>query len=201
MEAMSPRSQADRSETTRVALIGAAAKLFATKGFRATSTEEIVAEAGVTRGALYHHYRDKSDLFLAVHQALQQEKSARISAAMAEPDVIAAVAAGIGAYLEACRDPVFQRICHIEAPSVLGYERWRQLATENSLGLIEAGMRRALDAGLIEGRSANVLAHVVHGAIMEAGILVSDNPEVDIKEVEQTLMQLMMGFVTAPSDT
>lgn len=201
IQEMSPRTQADRSEATRQALVGAAQELFSERGFRATSTEEIVARAGVTRGALYHHFRDKEDLFRAVYFELQKEKAQRIADAMASDDVVESVKGGLGAYLEACRDPVFQRICHVDAPAVLGADEWRKVTSESSLGMIQAAMTRAIEAGLLPDRPPGVLAHVVHGALMEAGMLVSNDESVDVKEVEQTLIQLLMSFVASGADT
>ena len=197
---MNPRTQADRSEATRQALISAAIELFSERGYRATATEEIVARAGLTRGALYHHFRDKEDLFRAVYFQLQREKTQRIADGMDVPDVVASVRGGIGAYLEACRDPIFQRICHIDAPGVLGAEEWRKVTSEHSLGMIQAAITRAIEAGLLADREPAVLAHVVHGAMMEAGMLVSNDDSVDLGEVEETLMRFLMGFVVSGAE-
>ena len=197
---MTARTQADRSEATRQALIEAAVELFAEKGFGGTATEDIVVRAGVTRGALYHHFRDKKDLFTAVYTHLADLKSRLVAEAMESDDLIAGVQAALSAYLDVCRDPVFTRICHVDAPGVLGWDEWRAASTDHGVGLITKGMQRAIDAGLIANKSADVLAHVVHGAIMEAGMLVSRDPDVDIEEVEATLMQFLVGLIETKTD-
>ncbi|MGH2695217.1 MAG: TetR/AcrR family transcriptional regulator, partial [Actinomycetota bacterium] len=167
------RTQAERTETTRQALVAAGRELFATKGFKATATEEVVARAGVTRGALYHHFRDKVDLFRAVYSEVEQEMVARVTSAMDSDDVIAAGEAGVRAYLEACREPEFQQICHVDGPHVLGFDEWRIAARSHGVEMIGPSLKRAIDEGLIKDREVDPLAHIIHGALMEAGMYVS----------------------------
>ena len=194
---MTARTQADRSEATRQALIEAAVELFAERGFGGTATEDIVARAGVTRGALYHHFRDKKDLFRAVYMHLADLKMRLVAEALESDDPIAGAQAALSAYLDVCRDPVFTRICHVDAPGVLGWDEWRAASTGHAIGVITKGMQRAIDAGLIANKSADVLAHVVHGAIMEAGMLVSRDPDVDVEEVEDMVMRFLTGYLLA----
>ena len=124
---------AERSEATRAALVAAARPLFADRGYAHVGTEEIVRAAGVTRGALYHQFRDKLELFAAVVEQLEQELAKRTGvAAMATqqpgaPDPLAELRAGAEAWLEACTEPEIQRIVLLDGPAVLGWERWREI--------------------------------------------------------------------------
>lgn len=192
--------QAERSEATRSALLRAGRELFTEKGFADTATEEVVARAGVTRGALYHHFRDKTDLFRAVHEELEQEINGRVAAAMAADDVLEAVEAGTRAYLEACRDPAFQRITHTDGPGVLGWEEWWQTGDEHGLDLIRAALQRTIDAGLMDPKPVDLVAHMLRGALMEAGQFVSRVPEADIEEVERTVLEFLMGLLRGPPE-
>jgi AcrR family transcriptional regulator len=169
-----PRTQAERSETTRAALIGAARELFAERGYAGVGTEEIVQRSGVTRGALYHHFRSKAKLFEAVFVEMEEELARRFAAeALSKADPYEALIAGAELFLEICREPEVQRIALLDAPSVLGWERWREIEARYSLGLIKAGLEAAMEAGAIERRPIDPLAHVILGAMMEAGLFVA----------------------------
>src|SRR5581483_6848155 len=103
---MPSRTQAERSEATRMALISAARGLFATRGYADVGTEEIVRIAGLTRGALYHHFGGKRDLLEAVYEQIEGEITREIAAgALAGPDPLAALRAGAEAFLDQCLDP------------------------------------------------------------------------------------------------
>ena len=117
--------KAEQSEATRAALIAAAHSLFAERGYAAVGTEEIVRAAGLTRGALYHHFAGKLELFQAVYEDVERRLVEQI-AASAMPgagDPLQALHAGAQAFLDACEDPAVQRIALLDAPSVLGWER------------------------------------------------------------------------------
>src|SRR5690348_1731181 len=118
----------ERSEATRSALLGAARMLFTDPGYSAVSTEQIVRDAGVTRGALYHHFKDKQDLFRAVFEAIEQEMAERVaSAAVSETDPWKQQQLASRAFLDNCLDPAVQRIALTDAPSVLGLAAWREI--------------------------------------------------------------------------
>src|ERR1700704_3641957 len=147
---MNVNRQESRSALTRAKLIRAARSLFARKGYAAVGTEEIVRRAGVTRGALYHQFADKEELFLAVYEAVEEGLTARVAGMLGEvSSPFEAMRAGIRAFLEACRTPEVQRIVLIDGPSVLGWERWREVADRNGLGVIEAVIVAAIEAGEI----------------------------------------------------
>src|SRR3954466_1155147 len=124
-----------RGGATRTALVGAARELFTERGYAAVGTEEVVRRAGVTRGALYHHFRDKQDLFRAVYEELEVEVVAAITARIAAvADPVELLAEGVRAFLDACSDPVMMRIGLRDAPAVLGWEEWREIGNRHGLG-------------------------------------------------------------------
>jgi AcrR family transcriptional regulator len=167
--------RADQSQATREALIAAAHGLFAEKGFAGVATEEIVRAAGVTRGALYHHFDGKRELFAAVYEDVERQLVERIAAsAMASAgDPMEALQAGAEAFLDACEDPAVQRIALLDAPSVLGWERWREIGLRFGFGLVQATLQAAMEAGQIEAQPVSPLAHLLLGAIDEGAMLVA----------------------------
>ncbi len=195
------RTQAERSEATRDALIAAARALFADRGYAAVGTEEIVRAAGVTRGALYHHFDDKRALFEAVYERIEVELAQRIAAGALSSGAAApleAMRAGAEMFLQAATEPEAQRIVLIDGPSVLGWDRWREIAAEHGLGLIEATLQAAIEAGAIADQPVRPLAHVLMGALDEAAMLVAraDDPELMRAEVGRTLDSLLVGLGT-----
>lgn len=195
------RTQSERSESTRAALVAAARKLFAERGYADVGTEEIVRAAGVTRGALYHHFSAKRDLFEAVYEQIEAELAERIAtgalAAKAEAP-LEAMRAGAEMFLQACTEPEPQRIALIDGPAVLGWERMREIAAGHGLGLIEASLQAAIEAGAIEEQPVRPLAHVLMGALDEAALLVAraEDPERMRAEVGRTLDSLIAGLGT-----
>jgi AcrR family transcriptional regulator len=175
---MNVNRQAARSASTRAKLIQAARTLFARSGYAEVATEEIVRRAGVTRGALYHQFPTKEDLFLAVYEQVEQELTESVSGLLGvQASPFAALRAGIRVFLEACRAPDVQRIVLIDGPAVLGWERWREVAARYGLGLMEAAISAAIEAGEIEPLAAGPLAHLLMGALDEAALLVVRDPD------------------------
>ncbi len=196
------RSQAERSESTRGALIGAARTLFAERGYAEVGTEEIVRAAGVTRGALYHHFDGKRDLFEAVYERVEAELAERIATGALSADAhspLEAMRAGSEMFLQACTEPEAQRIVLLDGPSVLGWDRWREIAAEHGLGLIERTLQAAIDAGAIPAQPVRPLAHVLMGALDEAAMLVAraEDPARMRAEVGRTLDSLLAGLSAA----
>lgn len=189
--------QAARSASTRAKLIGAARALFARRGYAAVGTEEIVRRAGVTRGALYHQFASKQELFLAVYEAVERELTERVAARLGEVGgPFEAMQAGTRVFLDACRAPEVQRIVLLDGPSVLGWERWREVAARHGLGLIEAVLAAAIDAREIVALPVGPLAHMVMGALDEAALLVARDPDAG-DAVAATLQRLLEGLRSA----
>jgi AcrR family transcriptional regulator len=164
-----------RSEATRQRLVAAARALFGARGYAGVGTEEIVRAAGVTRGALYHQFHDKADLFAAVAEEVEAEIAERIAAgaAGAAADPVGALRAGAQLFLEACAEPEVERIILLDAPAVLGWEAWRDLAGRYGLGLVQLALQSAMDAGAIVPQPVVPLAHVLIGALDECALYVA----------------------------
>jgi AcrR family transcriptional regulator len=193
------RSQAERSDATRAALVESARRLFAERGYASVGTEEIVRAAGVTRGALYHHFEGKRELFEAVYRRVEQELAERIAtgALAANADSpLTAMRAGAEMFLGACTEPDVQRIALLDGPSVLGWDLWREIGAEHGLGLIEASLQAAIEAGVVARQPVRPLAHVLMGALDEAAMLVarSEDPERMRVDVGRTLDTLLAAL-------
>jgi AcrR family transcriptional regulator len=172
---MSPTQQ-ERTETTTALLLEAGRELFAEDGYAATSLDAVVAKAGVTKGALYHHFSGKRDLFAAVFAGEQVKLSAAIVAEyQRREEPWEAFEAGAVAFVEACQEPGVQRIFLLDAPSALGWETIRELES-SSLKMMELGIQRAIDAGSIERRPVEPLAHLLFGALCETAMVVARAP-------------------------
>ena len=167
--------KAEQSDATRAALIATARELFAERGYAAVGTEEIVRATGVTRGALYHHFAGKMELFQAVYEDVERQLVERIaaSAMSSAGDPLQALHAGAQAFLDACEDPAVQRIALVDAPSVLGWEQWRGIGLQYGFGLVQGTVQAAMDAGLIDEQPVRPLAHLLLGAIDEGAMLVA----------------------------
>ncbi len=189
--------KAEQSELTRNALVDAARSLFSERGYAGVSTEEIVQAAGVTRGALYHHFRDKLDLFTAVVERLEQEMLERIAATAVEiADPWEQQRTAVGAFLDGCLDPAVQRILLTDAPSVLGLAAWREIEARYGLALVRGGLQSLMDAGLIEPQPIEPLAHMLLGAMAEAGLLIAqaEDAETARREVGDSLDRILRGL-------
>jgi len=168
-------SKAEQSEATRAALIATARKLFGTRGYSEVGTEEIVRATGVTRGALYHHFASKLELFRAVYEDVERQLVEQIatSAMTSAKDPLQALHAGAQAFLDASEDPAVQRIALLDAPSLLGWEQWRTIGLQYGLGLVEGTVQAAMQADLIVVQPVRPLAHLLLGALDEGAMLVA----------------------------
>jgi AcrR family transcriptional regulator len=190
-------SRGARGDATRDALLRAARELFAERGYAAVGTEEIVARAGVTRGALYHHFADKRDLFRSVHEELEQQLVAGIGARIGGiEDPWELMLAGVRAFLDACVDPAVMRIALLDAPAVLGWEEWREIDARYGLGLVSLALQNGIDGGVLKPQPVRPLAHLLMGAMAEAAMLIAnaEDPAAARDEVETPLVALLEGL-------
>ncbi len=174
-------TQAERTEATRGRLIATARRLFAENGFAATSTEEILNQAKVSRGALYHHFSSKTDLFRATFETVEDELTAKLletATAGGETDPIRILELGFKAFLDQCDNPEVQRIVMLDAPTVLGWDTWHELDERYAFGTIKGVLAVAADAGRIDAATVDALTHLLVGAVMQAGMVVAraDDP-------------------------
>jgi AcrR family transcriptional regulator len=172
----SRRTQAERAAETREALIAAARPLFAVHGYAEVSLETIVRTAGVTRGALYHHFADKTELFAAVFERVEGEVAARMGDAIAaaeQTDPVEVMRLGAGFWLDACADPEIQRIVLVDAPAVLGWTRWTEIGNRYNTGLVRDLLTHAIDIGRIPPQPVEATALTVLGAMREATLYIA----------------------------
>jgi AcrR family transcriptional regulator len=192
------RTQEQRTQATRDALIAAARRLWTERGYEAVGTEEIVRAAGVTRGALYHHFGDKASLLDAAYERIEAESTERVARIVLGSDLhspLAAMKAGVAAFLEECTEPELRQIALHDAPAVLGWERWREIGAANGLGLIEASLSAAIEAGEIRELPVKPLAHLLLGALDEAAMLLARTDEAATRaEVTEVLLVLLESF-------
>jgi AcrR family transcriptional regulator len=191
------RTQTERSETTRAALIAAARSLFAERGYSGVGTEELVRASGVTRGALYHHFDGKADLFGAVFEEIERELAERFAAeALSKPDPWEALLAALQMFLDVCVEPEVQRIALLDAPSVLGWEAWREVEARYGLGLIKLALQNLIDGGVVDPQPVDPLAHAILGTMAEAGLYVARADDVDAArgEMGAVLRRMLEGL-------
>lgn len=193
------RTQGERTEATRTALVGAARALFASEGYAAVGTEAIARAAGVTRGAMYHQFADKAELFATVFEAVEADVTTRIAegigAALSDPTALLHV--GVQAWLDACAQPEVQRIVLLDGPAVLGWERWREIGLRYGAGLVEAALQGAMDSGALVEQPVRPLAHVLIGALDEAALYVAraEDPDAARAQVVAVLHRLVNGLM------
>jgi len=187
----------EQAAATRAELLRVARELFAARGYADVGTEEIVRTANVTRGALYHHFADKRDLFRAVHNQLADDLLQQIVARTADSaDAWEALTRGVRAFLDTCEDPAVIRISHLDAPAVLGWAEWREVDARHWLGLVTMGLQEAMDSGVLRRREVQPLAHMLMGAMVEASMMIANaaDPAATRAEVEGPLLALLEGL-------
>ena len=193
------RSQAERTAATRAALVAAARSLFAEHGFGGVATETIVHAAGVSRGALYHQFADKTELFEAVYEAIEEDLAGRLAQRIVEAgvsDPIEVMMLGADAWLDACGEREVQQIVLLDGPAVLGWERWREIGLRYGLGLLEGMLTHAIELGRIPPQPVGALAHVLLGALDEAALYIarSEDQATAGEEIRGVIARLVGGL-------
>lgn len=194
--------RAEHVADTRAALVSAARELFAERGYADVGTAEIVGRARVTRGALYHHFRDKADLFRAVMRAVAGELAERLVEEQTARTGVATVGVwdqlrhGVQAYLDACINSDFQRIVLVDGPAVLGPAAWEALVQEYGLGLLRDWLGHAIDDGQIDALPVDPLARLLAALIAEASVYIggSTDQRTARDETGRTLDRVLLGL-------
>ena len=189
-----------QGEVTRRALLDAARDLFGARGYAETSLDQIVAAAGVTKGALYHHFGGKEQLFRAVFRSVKQELSRVVAAAQWQPDPWTALVAGCRTFIEAHTDPGVQRIVLVDGRAVLSWEAWHEVDSEYGTVILRSALRRAINHGLIEPQPLNLLATILSGSLTEACMLVAnaDDSAAARREAVAIVERLLQGLQVSP---
>ena len=188
----------ERGRATRAHLVEVATRLFAKHGYDGTSIDAVLAESGVSRGSLYHHFPGKDALFWAV----LEEVAARVGRQMEDaerdaPDPVAKLRAGYLAWIRLAGDPVVQQTVLIDAPAVLGWQRWRELDEQGNLGWIRAALTYAAEAGSIERRHVDSFAHIVLAAVNEVALMIAraDDPAAALSAGESAVAEFLDRLV------
>jgi AcrR family transcriptional regulator len=194
------RTQAERTAATRGALLAAARRLFAEQGYSATGREEIVAAAGVTRGAMYHHFADKADLFRAVFETVEREVFVGVvAAATTSDDPVEQLHLGCHAYLDAAMDPGVRRICVVDAPVVLAEEVRAEISGRYGAGAIKEAVAAAVAQGRMPNRSIEALSRVLMAAVMAAAHFVATAEDTVAARAEAgATFDLVLDGLTVP---
>jgi AcrR family transcriptional regulator len=189
-------ARAAQGAATRATLVEVARQLFGAKGFSDTSLDEVVAEARVTKGALYHHFKGKEDLFAAVYEQVQKEVSDQVVVEFLRPEPFEALRLGCELWIDAHLDPQVQRIAMRDARAVLGWEAVRDMETRYGAVPLRGVLRRAVRQGLIEQVPLRPLALMVMGALTEACFYVADADDLESarSEVRALTMRLISGL-------
>jgi AcrR family transcriptional regulator len=167
-------TQAERTEATRSRLVATARRLFAENGFAGASTEEILSEASVSRGALYHHFPSKAALFQAAFEEVEADLTVQVTeAAAATTDPKRKLERGFDAFLDQCRSAEVQRIVMLDGPTVLGWDTWHALDERYGFGAIKSVLALAAQAGTVPAASVEPMAHLLLGAVLQAGMVVA----------------------------
>ncbi|OBF91790.1 TetR family transcriptional regulator [Mycobacterium sp. 852002-51163_SCH5372311] len=195
------RTQEERSAATRDALISAARKLWGQRGYAEVGTPEIAKEAGVTRGAMYHQFADKATLFRAVVEAVEQDVMARMATTVASSGATTpadAIRAAVDAWLDVSGDPEVRQLVLLDAPAVLGWAGFRDVAQRYSLGMTEQLLTEAIRAGQLVRQPVRPLATVMIGALDEAAMAIAtaEDPKRARKEIRFVLRRLIDGMLS-----
>lgn len=191
---MAMNKKVERGRATREQLIEIATPLFAGRGYEDTSIEAVLQDSGVSRGALYHHFAGKEGLFQAVHEAVSARIDHEIALATQEAaDPVQAIRSGCLTWVRLAGDPVVQRILLIDAPAVLGWQRWRELEEQHALGMVKLALQAASDAGRLPAELVTPFAHMLLAALNEIAIVIarSDDTDVATREGEAAVDALL----------
>lgn len=196
-----PHSKAEQRADTMRRLLDVARTQFSEHGYAQTATETIVSLAGVTRGALYHHFGSKEGLFKAVVAEVQRDVARRVDeATQATPDPWEQLLVGCRAFVRASLEPDVQRIMLIDGPAVIGWEAWRQMDADNAMSLLEAGLQELSELGIIQVASVTAATHLLSGAMNEAVLWIAGAPAPlpALDETLATLDDLLNGLRAHP---
>jgi len=199
-----PTAPAAKALQTRQALVAAARDRFGEQGYAATSIDEIVRQAGVTKGALYHHFADKDDLFRAVLEDVKAEGTRVVAEAFleatTEPDALDTVTRGCLAFIDVHLDPAVQRIAILDARAVLDATTRRELDARYEVAVIRGALRRAVNLGVIDPQPLGPLAHVIAGGLSEACALLAEaDDEGTERDVRAVVTRLLAGLRPPPT--
>ena len=190
------------AENTRSVLMETGRELFVARGYAAVSAEELVQSAGLSRGALYHHFDGKRGLFEAVFEEQETSATKRIECAMNEvTDPWQQALCGMDMFLEICGEHEYREIVLLQGPIALGWPRWRELDKQHFAGLLTAATRNLIDAGLIRGQRADLVAAAIYGMLTELSLTIAAGSHRSrAREDASELVRNMLRGITTHAD-
>jgi AcrR family transcriptional regulator len=191
---MNANRNVERGQATRAHIIDVAMRLFAAHGYDRASIETVLAESGVSRGSLYHHFASKDALFLAVLETVGARLAEQTAIALQDArDPVDVLRIGGVQWLRQASDPVVRQIMLIDAPAVLGWRRWREMDEQSTLGLIRIAIAYAADTGAVDAQHVDVFAHIVLAAANEIAMMIAlaSDPAAAAREAESALIEFL----------
>ena len=192
-------TQSERRAATRQRLLAVATERFATDGYENTPTERILDGAGVSRGAMYHHFSSKRELFEAVFVQMSTEavdRAVRHGESGATP--LASLVDACLAWLRVVQEPEIASILIGQGPQVLGWERARELEGVSSLGVMTRALERAVASGEIDVVSVPLAARLVNAMLAEAALAaINGTPPTSTDDLERAVRQFIEGLGSA----
>jgi len=185
-----------QGDATRAALIGAARELFGERGYNETSIDEVVARAGLTKGAVYHHFQGKDGLFRAVFEQVHREVTDQAATEFLGPDAWESLLGGCARWIDAHLDPAVRRIALEDARSVLGWDEVRGIENRFGAVALRGALRKAMHAGVFERQPLRPLALLLIGALGEGCLYVSESgdPVAARTEVLELITRMLSAF-------
>jgi AcrR family transcriptional regulator len=190
----------ERGQATRQRLVATATRLFAEKGYEATSIEDLLREMEMSRGALYHHFDSKEAVFEAVLHGIEAEVAeATVAASRGARDPASALRAGCEAFLDLAKTPRIRQIVLTDAPAALGWKKWREIEAQHGLGLLKAALGRAAEAGRLRPDQVDVFAHVLLAGLIEIALMIarSENSKATVQHGRKALAKLIDSLLAS----
>jgi AcrR family transcriptional regulator len=184
----------ERGKATRLQILEAARALFIALGYEATSIEDILQELAISRGALYHHFKNKEAVFEAVLESVEAEiAKVIINAAKSAPDPLAGLHAGCDAWLELALDPAVRTIVLSDAPTAVGWAKWREIDSRYGFGLLRASLKRLSAMGMLPPELVDLFSHMLLAVLLEICLVIAraDDPKTELKEGRVAVRELL----------
>jgi AcrR family transcriptional regulator len=191
----------EKGQETRRAIVERATRLFAERGYAAVSIDAVLAACQISRGALYHHFASKEALLEAVFEAVEVDVTNKVLASAASAGgAVEAVRAGCEAFLDLTQDPVVRQIMLTDAPSVLGWDKWREIDERHAFGLMKAALEPAAKEAGIPAALVDAFAHMLLASLSEVALMIAqaDNPTEALENGRRAVGELLGRILARP---
>ena len=192
----------EKGQETRRVIVDTATRLFAERGYAAVSIETVLAACEISRGALYHHFASKEALLEAAFEAVEVDVTAKVLAAASNVgDAASAVEAGCEAFLDLTLDPAVRQIMLTDAPSVLGWDKWREIDERHAFGLMKGALEPAAKEADIPAALVDGFAHMLLASLSEISLLIAeaDDPRSALENGKEAVRELLRRILARPA--